>query len=352
MKFNKRHVLLVILLLALLVLFLPIKVNYNFAATALVYPSSEWYLKRGQDDSFISEMHNLENNSLSDLKSYKFERGDISEVQLMDGMISNTFVSENDTIAYLHSYFIKNELIRLRNVKQNEEALLNATISGGKQSLVDQAEQEYEFAKQELILQSKNYERQKKLMQDSIISSAEFEIYENRYNLAKINVEIKKNELRSIQTGEKAEEIEMIRQRVNSYSREIETLEDLESQYYITSPINGILKFRRVDDGIFTVSDTSRYVLKIPVKVRNIQYLKDLSSIKFTIPGFTEEINASYIDIDENVSLYSNQQLVIAKAVITGKFYKVYPGMAVKCRVMCDEITIFEYLKREMNLSF
>lgn len=118
MKFNRRHILLIIFALALLVLFLPIKVNYNFAATALVYPSNEWYLNRGQDDSYISEMHNYENNSLSDLKNYKFERGDIAEVKLMNGMNSNTFVSENDTIAYLHSFLIKNELIRLRNLKQ------------------------------------------------------------------------------------------------------------------------------------------------------------------------------------------------------------------------------------------
>jgi hypothetical protein len=352
MKFNRRHILLIIFALALLVLFLPIKVNYNFAATALVYPSNEWYLNRGQDDSFISEMHNFENNSLSNLKNYKFERGDIAEVRFMEGMSSNTFVSKNDTIAYLHSFFIKNELIRLRNLKQNEEAMLLANTAGKKQSLINQAEQEIIFANQQLDLQTRNYNRQLKLMQDSVISMADFEIWENEYNLAKINVEIKKNELLTLQTGEKTEELEAIQQQIDSYSREIRTLEHLESQYYITSPLNGVLRFSTIENGIFSVSDTSRYVLKIPVKVRNIQFMERLSSIKFKIPGFMEEIDAAYIDIDDNVNMFSNQQLVMAKAVITGNYYKVYPGMAVKCNVVCDEITIFEYLKREINLSF
>jgi hypothetical protein len=49
----------------LFTLFLPIKLYYSFEATAMVYPVREWHLKRGQDDSYISELQNFKTNVLS-----------------------------------------------------------------------------------------------------------------------------------------------------------------------------------------------------------------------------------------------------------------------------------------------
>ena len=63
------------------------------------------------------------------------------------------------------------------------------------------------------------------------------------------------------------------------------------------------------------------------------------------------QTNMLFIDLDENVNFQANQQMVVAKALINTSF-KIYPGMAVQCRVICDEITIFEFLKRGIHLRF
>ena len=351
MRFNRRHILLIIFALAIIVMFLPIKVHYSFQATSLVYPAKEWYLKRGQDDSYISELYDLKTNSVNNLKSYIFERGDIPEVHLKKGLSPNSFVKKSDTIAYIHSYFIENELIRLRNLEAMAGAELIAEETGEKQELIDMAKQKHEYAKQQLDLDKKNFNRQKKLFNDSIISQAEFEIYENTYSLAKINVQIAHNDLLSLQTGEKSEEIEYIEKKIESYSKEIRTLEHLQKQYYIKPPIDGFVSFRAGNESIITVSDSSKFILKIPVKIHNLQYLKTITAIKFSVPGYDDIIDASFIDLDENVNFQANQQMVVAKALINTSF-KIYPGMAVQCRVICDEITIFEFLKRGIHLRF
>ncbi|MEZ5196034.1 MAG: hypothetical protein R2764_06430 [Bacteroidales bacterium] len=340
------------MIVALFVLFLPIKVHYSFKATALVYPTKEWFLKRGQDDSFVSELRNIETSAVSKIKSYKFERGDIAEVQMREGLTSNDYITAGDTIAYIHSYEIENDLVQLRSEKEVELAALRANMVGEKQQFIDQAMEEIEYAKQQLALESNNFDRQKKLYKDSVISQAEFELYENSYKLAEINVQLANSKLQTIESGSKKEEIDYILEKVNAYDREIETLETLKSQYYITSPINGIVSYKNEIDGIITILDTSRFILKIPIKVHNIQFLDRISGIRFSIPGLSEEIQASYIDIDENVSLLSNQQLMVAKAFINARFTKIYPGMAVHCEVICDEITIFEFLKRNLKLRF
>jgi hypothetical protein len=353
MKFNRRIVLLIILILAIILLFLPIKVYYSFDSAALVFSSKEWNLKRGADDSYISELLDHETNGISNLLSYKFERGDVAEVHIRKNLESGNYVTTGDTIAVIHSFFIENEIIRLKNLKQIEEAALRMTETGEKQTLIDQAKQRQEFARQQLDLAIKNYERQRKLYLDSIISQAEFDIYENQYQSAKINVQIANKELLSFETGAKSEEIDYISQKIDSYENEIQTLEKMQDQYFIQPPLDGVISFNRVLDGIITVSDTNRFILKIPVKINNIQYLKRISSIKFSIPGYTEKTDASFISVEGNVNIdtMTKQQLIIAKALIKSGIKGIYPGMAVSCKVYCDKITIFEFLQRSIKLK-
>ena len=327
-------------------MFLPIKVHYSFKATALVHPIREWHLKRGQDDSYVSELQNFQTNVLSHLKSYKFERGDISEVNFVKNLKAGDFIRENDTIAYIHSFFINNEIAKLENLKKIEENAREVYLTGEKQELIDQAEQRYDYAVSEEELAEKKFLRQKKLYTDSVISEAEYEMYESTYKLSAINVEIAYNEIQTLKSGVKKEEIDYIQQKIDSYSREIEILKTLRDQYFLIAPIDGLVSYNNVLDGIMTISDTSKYVLKIPIKVKNIQYINQLTAIKFSVPGYDDEKDASFISLDENVNLLPNQQMLIAKAVISGGNLKLYPGLAVQCDVICDEITLFQYFKR------
>lgn len=352
MRFNRRHILLLIGLLTVIVLFLPIKMHYSFKATSLVYPAKEWYLKKAADDSYVSELHDFEADVISHMIAYKFERGDISELHIKSGLATDDFVSEGDTIAYIQSYLIENKIVRLRNLIEVEKASIFVSNTGAKQEIIDEAEQKYEFAKLKLGLEEKNFKRQQKLYQDSIISEADFEIVENSFHLAKVNVQIAESELVSLQTGKKAEEISLIYQKIDSYNNEIENLENLLDQYNIRPPISGRLRFSTSNSGIITVSDTGRYILKIPVKVNNIQYLSSISAIRFSVPGYDDEIEASFVGLDNNINMAANEQMLIAKAVINLKLKRVYPGMAVQCEVICDKITIFEFLKRGIHLRF
>jgi len=352
MRFNRRHVLLLIGLLAIIVIFLPIKMHYSFQATSLVYPAKEWYLKKATDDSYVSELHDFEKDVISHMIAYKFERGDISELHIKDGLATDDFVEKGDTVAYIQSYLIENDIVRLRNLIEVEKASISVNNTGAKQELIDEAVQEYEFAKLKLDLEEKNYKRQQKLFQDSVISEADFEVADNTFHLAEVNVQIAESALLSLKTGRKAEEISLIYQKIDSYKNQIENLEDLLDQYYIKPAISGVLRFSTSNNRIITVSDTGRYILKIPVKVNNIQYLASISAIRFSVPGYDDEIEASFAGLDNNVNMAANEQMLIAKAIINLKLKRVYPGMAVQCEVICDKITIFEFLKRGIHLKF
>jgi hypothetical protein len=351
MKLNRRHILLLLLFSLLLTFFLPIKVHYSFESTAIVYPFQEWHLLRVGDDSYISELVDNKINFSGYLKSYKFERSDISQVLFRDHLKSGEFVGRGDTLAYIHSFYIYNELTRLRNLRNTEEKNLLVNLAGEKPELIEQAYNKYELAKQKLDFERKNYKRFQNLFHDSIISPAEFELIENTLQIAEINVQIAFNELTTYKSGSKPEEIDYIKQRIEAYGKETKALEDQLEHYHIISPIDGVVGFGKVLNGIISVTDTSSFVLKIPVLVKNIRHLPNISSIRFSNSIRENHSNATFLGLDEKVSIIGNQQIAIAKALVDGGNNAMHSGMAVKCRIYCDKVTLFELFKRGVSLN-
>ncbi len=352
MRFNRRHILILLLVLLVLTIFLPIRVRYSFEATAKIYPVREWKIMRGTEEGIWSQTYNYETDALGDFKNYRFERGDIAELEIRKDLQFDAPVSRNDTIAAIESYFIQNEIVALQNLRDQEIANLNVVTTGEKESLVEQAERQYNYARQQLDLEKKNFARQERLYRDSVITPADFDMYENALKLAEINTQVAYDQMVALSTGEKDPVIVYTEQKILSYTREIERLEKQKAQYTITTPIEGILSYNTELGGILKVSDNSRLLLKIPVAYQHSSYLDRLHKVTFSTPDNKITVNASFKGVDQNVNLIQSQQFVIAKAVTEEATPGIYPGMIVQCRIYCDKVRLLEYLKRNFSVSF
>lgn len=352
MHFNKRHILILLLLLAILVIFLPIPVRYSFVASAKVYPLKEWKLSRGQDEGFWSQTYNYETDALGDFRNYRFERGDIAELKILENLVFDAPVNINDTVARIESFFIQNEITRLSNLRDVEIANMNVVSTGEKQSMVEQAQRQYNYAMQQFDLEKKNFARQERLFRDSVITPADYDMYENALKLAEINTQVAHNELMSLSTGEKDPVVNLSGQKIRSFEKEIKRLEIQKAQYTIVTPIGGLLSYDASIGGIIKVSDISRLLLKIPVAYQQASYLNNLYAVKFSTPDNKITINATFKGFDENINLIQNQQFVIARAITTASTPGIYPGMVVQCRIYCDKVSLLEYLKRNFSVSF
>jgi hypothetical protein len=352
MQFNKRHILILLLILAILSIFLPIPLRYSFVATAKVYPVKEWKLSRGTEEGFWSQTYNYETDALGDFKNYRFERGDIAELVIREDLEFDSPIIANDTVAYIESYFIQNEITRLSNLRDIEKANMNVISTGQKQPMVEQAQRQYNYALQQLDLEKKNFARQERLFRDSVITPADYDVYENALKLAEINSQVAYNALMSLNTGEKDPVINLSEEKIISYEKEIERLESQKAQYTIATPISGLLNYNTETGGIIKVSDISRLLLKIPVQYRQSSYLSSLYKVTFSTPDNKITVNAEFKGFDQNINLIQNQQFVIARAVTTESTPGIYPGMVVQCRIYCDKVSLLEYLKRNFSVSF
>jgi multidrug efflux pump subunit AcrA (membrane-fusion protein) len=351
MHFNRRHILILLLVLAILVIFLPIPIRYSFVATAKVYPVKEWKLSRGTEEGFWGQTYNYETDALGDFKNYRFERGDIAELQIRKDLEFDAPIEVNDTVAYIESYFIENEIMRLQNLRDVEIANMNVISTGEKQPMIEQAQRQYNYAMQQYDLEKKNFARQESLFRDSVITPADYDIYENALKLAEINSQVAYNELISLSTGEKDPVVNLSEQKIRSYEIEINRLETQKAQYTISTPISGLLTYNTETGGIIKVSDISRLLLKIPVAYQHSSYLNSLYKVSFSTPD-NKTVNATFKGFDENINLIQNQQFVIARAVTSGPTPGIYPGMVVQCRIYCDKVSLLEYLKRNFSVSF
>jgi multidrug efflux pump subunit AcrA (membrane-fusion protein) len=352
MRFNRRHILILLLVLAIIGIFLPIRVRYSFEATAKIYPIREWKLMRGTEEGFWSQSYDYETDALSDFKNYRFERGDIAELEIRKNLVFDKPVKAGDTIAWIKSYLIENEITRLTSLRDVELANRNVVSTGEKQTMIEQAERQYNYALQQLDLEKKNYARQEKLFRDSVIAAADFDLYENSLKLAEINAQVSYDALMALSTGEKEQVVNVSDQLISSYEKEIGRLEIQMDQYNIVTPVSGVLSYNTEIGGILKVSETSNLLLKIPVAYQHSSYLDKLSKVTFSTPDNKITVNASFKGFDQSVNLIQNHQFVITRAVTNEPSPGIFPGMVVKCRIYCDKVRILEYLKRNFSVSF
>lgn len=352
MLFNRRHILLLILILAVITVFLPIPVRYNFIAQAKIYPLKEWKLARGVDEGFVSQTYNYETDALGDYRHYRFERGDIAELKIREDARFDSMIQKGDTVARIESFYIQNEITRLTNLREVEIANMKVLATGEKQSLVEEAQQNYIYAQQQLELEKKNFARQDRLYRDSVITAAEFDYHENALKLAETNVQVTYNSLLALNTGQKDPILGMSQKQIESYSKEIQRLEDQKAQYTIMAPFSGFLSYDPELGGILKVNDTTGLILKILVPYQQAGYLKQLHSVTFSTPDNKIAMDAGFKGFEENVSLIQGQQFVLARATTHESTEGIYPGMLVKCRIYCDKVSLLEYLKRNFSVTF
>jgi len=352
MRLNRRHILILLLILAIIGIFLPIRVRYSFEATAKIYPIKEWKLMRGTEEGFWSQSYDYETDALSDFKNYRFERGDIAELEIRKSLVFDKPVAAGDTVAWIKSYLIENEITRLTSLRDVELANRNVVSTGEKQTMIEQARREYNYTLQQLDLEKKNYARQEKLFRDSVIAAADFDSYENSLKLAEINAQVSYDALMALSTGEKDQVVNVTDQLIMSYEKEIRRLEIQKDQYNIITPVSGVLSYNTELGGILKVSETSNLLLKIPVAYQHSSYLDKLSKVTFSTPDNKITVNASFKGFDQSVNLIQNHQFVITRAVTNEPSPGIFPGMVVKCRIYCDKVRILEYLKRNFSVSF
>ncbi len=357
---HRRYIALSIVLVIIGVIwFVPFKTQFNIRTSSWVQPLKKWSLRTDLEGNFYSELENFETGAKELATSYRFERGDIATLKLAGGMANNTFINSGDTLGMLHSRIVDERIVQLENLMAVEKQLLNSSLAGEKLEILESLKKKLQLAEQQYDFAYKNYERFESLYKDKAVTASEFEIAETAFNTANTNIEIAKSEYESAVTGVKPEEIRLIKEQIQAYDIEINFLEDTKKRFLLTAPISGNLMFNHYlpeQMEYISLSDTSAYILYIPVKVRYRPYLKKNMLVSLKVPGSNQALQAEVYDISDKVeNLVTNMvvhQVVFVKAHIISQSPLLCAGVSLQSTLKGDRVTLREYISRTVDIFF
>jgi multidrug efflux pump subunit AcrA (membrane-fusion protein) len=341
---KKYSLIIVFVVLLIVIISLPIEYPISVNSKGKLLPFKTLILSKGTDGRLITS---LTDNSTGIDNFYtvtQFERGDAVQFKFNSSIINGGKVTKGDTIGFIISNEIEKDIQKLIGELETAQASLNVQSSSEKQSIIDAEKSKLEFAEMELDEQTKIYNRKKLLFERNLISQQEFEADEARYELAKININIAKERVKTVESGAKAEEIKFTETQIRALENEISVLQKRYESNNIISPINGIINKAFSTDTLLTVNDTSKYIIVMPINFNELGKLQIDQKVEASA-NVDELMQAKIISIGNSVSTSGFNQYVLVTAISESKINLLKPGLYVDCEIDCGSATAYQILK-------
>jgi len=339
-KTTKVYIVAVVVIL-LIILFLPVKYPMSLTSKGKLLPHQTWILTKGLEGRLFTSLTDNLSGVSTEFSISEFERGDPVQFKLNIPTIKKNSISKGDTIGYVISTQLERELEQLKGELESTRALLKLQKSSEKESIIEEEKRKLDFAEKELEEQSKIYTRKLKLVERDLISREEFEADEARYELAKININIAKERLRTVESGAKQEEINLTNAQINALENEIKVLKTKFVNNNIISPINGVLNRLFSSDTLLMVNDTSKLLALMPVRWSDAQKLSLGQVVQISNQDVNEIISGKIIAIENSVISINNTQYLLSTVLSDEKVRELKPGLNVDCLIQCESKTAY-----------
>jgi hypothetical protein len=349
MSFNKldksSRTWIIIAAVLVVVLLIPIKIPYKITVPGKVLPAKEWLIEKDVEGRLMTSLINNRAGVHESFAVRSFERGDAIHFSLRPEIVSGAAVSTIDTVGIIYSNESEKQLINLKASLQSQMALLEVSSSKEKEALVKEAEQGVLYAERQYIEQEKIYKRQKGMREKELISEEEFDLSRGTLDLFRINIDIAKERLNNVSTGEKQEQLDLIKTNIRGLQDEISVLEQKFSDYIIQSPINGSVNRVFSSDTLVIISDNTEYIVFMPLQWDYKEYIKEDQTVEFDLMDGSNT-TGKIIALENSAKIIGQDVVSFATASYTGDNMNFMPGLLIECSVNCGELTPREHLFR------
>jgi len=328
----------------LLVVLIPINLPLSVTSKGKLLPLKTWTLSKGTDGRLLTSLNDNSTGISNEFSVTQFERGDAVQFKFNPNIISKSVISKGDTIGYVISSEIEKDIEKLKGELETARASLNVQASSEKESIIEAEKSKLNFAQTELEEQTKVYERKKKLFERDLISQQEFEADEARFELAKININIANERLRTVQSGAKEAEINFAATQINALENQINVLQKRFESNNIISPITGYVNGSFSSDTLLVINDSSKSVILIPVPWSESRKIKLEQEVIISSYDVDEEIQGRVFSVASDVSTINNIQYVFITAISDDKIEELKPGLFVNSEFNCGEATLLSQL--------
>jgi hypothetical protein len=339
-----------IILVAIIFLLLPLEVPYSINVLGKILTEKEWMLKKLRDGSIMAVLNNYKNNVIASYEILQVERGDILKFSFKPDIVRVDYVSEGDTIGHVYSNEIHRNLAVLNRdlVTAVEELRVNTT--GEKESIINEARKSWQLAKERVKVQNKILNRQKELIEKSLISQEEYEIEEGTANIYTLEAAVAEARLHTLETGAKPEEIAALHARITSIHEEIAIMKERLDHLTLITPLSGrLFKYFATNDTLVIVG-TNSYVVVMPISWKFINEIKEGQTVKFEIPGQEEQFSGKVEQINQIAQILNGEQVFMVIASIDPTPEHLVKDLIIHCVIEGNTISPGSYVKRLISI--
>ncbi len=235
----------------LLIIILVIEIPYSYSIQGKILAGRDWFLIRQTDGSLMEITRDNIKGVIQHYGAYQIDRGDMVQFQINPAALNQDRVSQSDTLGIFSSSFLAEDLSRLQGELDLAQATLEVSRTGEKQSLLTEAEKTYMLNLERARVQQRILEREATLFSDNLVSNQDYEITRGMTRIYELEAQVAEARLRSLKTGAKPEEINLVRVQIESIQRNLEILRKRINWSYLKAPIQGTLTTEMANDTLF-----------------------------------------------------------------------------------------------------
>lgn len=346
---------LIILAVFLLVLFVLVlvKIPYKIKTPCRFLAQAEWSLQLNQTEKFFSRYTENIGSLTDQFDLLQFDRLDFVSFRLNPGFEIGQWVQRDDSVGSIYS---SENHLRLADLKTRLLALqaeLRSIKSGEKASVKAEAQKALEYARAQLAAFKPEFERKKELRQRHLISQQDFEQAEATLRLYRINVDLHNARVSAVKTGEKQEQIDVVRAQLKGLYAQIDLVEEKISNETIVTPISGVITNPRDSTMLCRVEKLDTLVCFIPVPEHQIKYVQIGQRVSIQSNASDVELPVCSVDeIGNRVYFINARPTFIVKSVLKNPDLSIQPGSTGQTAITGPSISLLQLLKRSFARRF
>lgn len=333
----------------LIILSVLVEVPNDIAVHAEIFPKEKWLLTKGSNGEVISTHLDYVKGRNKSYSITNFERGEFLNIVFTDAVLNSTAVRLGDTVAFMKSNKLEEELLSANSQLDVAMANLKSQNSPAMEALLEEAKYKLDYSEKKIQEQKIIYERVKQLFEKGYSSQQEFDLNKNLLDLLQIEFRINEANLKALTTGIKPEEIAALESQITSIRRLSNYLENKKMQFTLTAPFSGTILPSYRTDTLFQLTNTNDVVLQVPIELTAVYKIKTAALHILEFPDFNKRVDGTIISVGSEVKILGGRQVVLATLLVSQQDNFLLPGMILRCNIISGDVTLAAYILELLN---
>ena len=326
-------------------------VKWPFVVQAQCYFSAveEWELVQDNPARLISR---LKDNARMKIPAYtllQFARQDFVRFSIGSDLTPGKTVEKDRILGEIVSSESQILFANLQGQVNKARANLQSFRTGEKVAVQNEAVEALNYAKTQLNVFLPQYERNRKLHQQKLISDEEWELSQKTEELLRQNIQLQDARLKVVQSGEKQEAVRTMQEEVGRFESQLQQLQRKISLGQIRNPIAGVFSASSGDSILCCVSRIDSVVSTMIIRSDMIPFVREGQRVvvRQWETGFRK--TGAVLAVETKGTLVAGRPEFMVTAVLPNDGGAVRSGMIGRASILTDRASLLERIRRAWN---